>query len=247
MTDSIDLDEITVENEEEPSGNSGDWLWRDDATDETAEADAEASGSDSEGAESPPETSSSGGAAPGVPATSDDPVGVPGNAGEPLGQDGDAGDAADQNDNAGDAADRNGNADQSTQGAGTAETHGAAEPDDMTMALTYKAAHYFTDPEFVFSDARGWADWIGIVGEVSTPVIRKFQRDNRVELDFFGGSEAGPESRLKEIDRESMFFAERMVLVGTDADEWIAEAAGWEFVPVETAAEKADWELRDDL
>lgn len=241
MTDSIDLDEITVEtDEEEPSGNPGDWLWRSD--------DADGTEGDEPEAETEPETSvidpehdsgtaSTGGAAPGVPATSEDPVGVPGNAGDPVGRDGDDGVPDDPNGDAG----------QQTHGAGTAETHGATEPDDMTMALTYKAAHYFNNPEFVFSDARGWADWIGIVGEVSTPVIRKFQRDNRVDLDFFGGSEAGPESRLQEIDRESMFFAERMVLVGTDADEWIAEAAGWEFVPVETAAEKADWELRDDL
>ena len=227
MTDSIDLDEIATEDDEEPTGNDGDWLWRNDAEAEPPESPEP----------SPPEADSdgtaaeaSGGSAPGVPSTSSDPVGVPGNAGAPATEDGAP------------------EADQTAEaGAGTAETHGATEPDDMTMAITYKAAHYFTDPSFVFSDARAWADWIGIVGDVSTPVIRKFQRDNGIELDFFGGSENGPASRLAEIDEESMFYAERMVLVGTDADEPVAEEAGWEFVSVQEAAEKADWELRNDL
>ena len=230
MTDSIDLDDIAVEEEDEQSGNDGDWLWRNDG-----EADAEppepASTASGDGSGEVPDESASepaGGAAPGIPATTSDPVGVPGNAGKPA--------AGEDDPQPG-----------TTQGAGTAETHGATEPDDMTMALTYKAAHYFTDPSFVFTDARAWADWLGLVGDVSTPVIRKFQRENGIELDFFGGSENGPATRLAEVDEESMFFAERMVLVGTDADEAVAEEAGWEFVHLEEAAEKADWELRDDM
>jgi hypothetical protein len=249
MTDSIDLDEIATEDEtDEESGNEGDWLWRDGDDAEaappaapTSDADEgvtdDGSGGDDTGSVSAADVA--GGPAPGVPMASDDPVGVPGNAGRSGGTtDGSEGerDPADGADSA-----------EATSGAGTAETHGAAEPDDMTMALTYKAAHYVTDPAAVLSDANGWADWIGIVGEVSTPVIRKFQRDNRIELDFFGGSESGPEARLREIDRDSMFYADRMVVVGTDADEWIAEEADWEFVPIGTAAEKAGWELRDDL
>ena len=224
MTDSIDLDEIVTEDEEEPTGNDGDWLWRADSEAEPPEPSPPGSDPD----ETATETSE--GSAPGVPATSSDPVGVPGNAGAPA--------TEDETPDTGQTAEA---------GAGTAETHGATEPDEMTMAITYKAAHYFTDPSFVFTDARAWADWLGIVGDVSTPVIRKFQRDNQIELDFFGGSENGPASRLDEIDEESMFYAKRMVLVGTDADEPVAEEAGWEFVSVQEAAEKADWELRDDL
>jgi hypothetical protein len=248
MTDSIDLDEIATEEEaDEQSGNEGDWLWRDDdgadAATEPATPDADDGGTGDDGeADDGGSVSAAdvaGGPAPGVPAASKDPVGVPGNAGRSDATGNDSGHGDDQAGDDGGA--------EATAGAGTAETHDAAEPDDMTMALTYKAAHYVTDPAAVLSDANGWADWIGIVGEVSTPVIRKFQRDNRIELDFFGGSESGPEARLQEIDRESMFYADRMVLVGTDADGWIAEEADWEFVPIETAAEKAGWELRDDL
>ncbi|SEH16422.1 hypothetical protein SAMN04487967_2614 [Natronorubrum sediminis] len=117
------------------------------------------------------------------------------------------------------------------------------EADDMTLAMTYEAINRLEDPRFCIADARSWSDWIGIVGKVSTPAIRKFQRDHTIELDFFGGSENGPDQRLVDITPESMFYAERMVLVGTAGDEWIAEAADWEFVPLETAAENADWEI----
>jgi len=229
MTDSIDLDDIAVEDErDEKPGNDGDWLWRDDA--EAPESTPTGTGDESGRASDETASDSAGESAPGIPATTSDPVGVPGNAGKPAAEGG--ADAPEPG---------------TTQGADTAETHGATEPDDMTMALTYKAAHHFTDPNFVFTDAHAWADWLGLVGDVSTPVIRKFQRENGIELDFFGGSEGGPASRLAEIDEESMFYAERMVLVGTDADEPVAEEAGWEFVHLEEAAEKAEWELRDDL
>jgi hypothetical protein len=36
-----------------------------------------------------------------------------------------------------------------------------------------------------------------------------------------------------------------MALVGLTGEAGIAERAGWEFVPLETAAEKADWEVTD--
>ncbi len=230
MTDSIDLDELAVEDEKaEPTGNYGDWLWRNEGADAGVEPPEPADDSDADEEMSDPSDTP----APGVPTTSADPVGVPGNAGTGVESEARGGAEAD--------------ASGGIERGGTAETHGAKEPDKMTMAMTYKAAHYVTDPGVVFADAGQWADWLGIVGEVSTPVIRKFQRDNRIELDFFGGSEAGPEARLEDIDRESMFYADRMVLVGTGADEWIADEAGWEFVSITTAAEKAGWELRDDL
>ncbi|WP_417344208.1 DUF7124 domain-containing protein [Halalkalicoccus salilacus] len=112
----------------------------------------------------------------------------------------------------------------------------------MTMAFTYEAAKRLTDPGFVFAGA-AWADWVGLVGEVDAHVLNKFQRENGIDADFFNGSGTGPAERLAEITEMSMFFAERMVLVGTADEEWIAEEAGWEFVPIGTAAEKAGWEL----
>lgn len=118
--------------------------------------------------------------------------------------------------------------------------------DDMTMAFTYGAVTRLADPSLVMADAARWADWVGIVGDVEAPVIHKFQRDNRVDVDFFNGTGTGPGERLAEIGERSMFFAERMVVVGVEGeDEEIARAADWEFVPLSTAAEKADWELAE--
>ncbi len=117
--------------------------------------------------------------------------------------------------------------------------------DDMTTAFTYGALGRLKHLQTALADANGWSDWIGIVGDVPAHVITTFQRENGVDADFFNGAGAGPAERLADIDRSSMFFAERMVVIGLPGEEWFAEEAGWEFVPLETAAEGAGWELRD--
>jgi len=114
----------------------------------------------------------------------------------------------------------------------------------MTMALTYRAARRLARPASAFTDADAWADWVGIVGRVETPVINRFQRDHGVDADFFSGTGTAPGERLAEIGPRSMFYAERMVVVGVEGeDERVAAAADWEFVPLAEAAEKADWAL----
>ncbi|MFB6096834.1 MAG: hypothetical protein ABEJ74_05555 [Haloferacaceae archaeon] len=115
--------------------------------------------------------------------------------------------------------------------------------DDMTTAFTLRALRRVEDLKGALRDANGWSDWIGIVGDVDAHVINKFQRDNRIDADFFNGTGTGPGERLAEIDHHSMFYAERMVVVGCADEAWIAEAADWEFVPLEDAAEGADWDL----
>jgi hypothetical protein len=122
-----------------------------------------------------------------------------------------------------------------------------ADVDDMTMAITYKAVQRLEDPSGALNEARGWTDWIGIVGKVPTPQINKFQREHQVDADFFNGSGTGPGERLASIDRNSMFFAERMVVVGVAGeDEPIAATADWEFVALSDAAEKAGWRLSEE-
>lgn len=115
--------------------------------------------------------------------------------------------------------------------------------DDMTMALTYEAAKRLADPRFAVIEAKTWTDWIGIVGDVPAYVINKFQREHELDVDFFSDANTGPAQRLRDIDEHSMFFSERMVVVGVEGDAEVAEQADWEFVPLEEAAEKADWEL----
>lgn len=237
MTDSIDLDGMDAgEGDDEKEGNYGDWIWRGEGDPEDEpDIDWEESSADSisESTTDAESTTTDGSPdnrmTPGVPGDSG-PVGVP----ESRGGAG-AGTSAESEPETGGESQR------------TTDHGDDSDPDDMTMAMTYEAINRLEDPQLVITEAHEWADWVGIVGNVSTPVIRKFQRDERVELDFFGGSENGPASRLKDVTPDSMFYAERMVLVGVGDDEEIAEEAGWEFVPLTEAAEKAGWKIEHEV
>jgi hypothetical protein len=238
MADRIDLDEIDVEEpDEESAANHGDWLWRGEGDPADEPEPAWSSGSDSTGVEdadfepeSPgdddPTSVGPDGPVPGVPRESTGTVGVPESGG-----------------GAGAGTPSNRDSSELPEPSPQRAEHGGTEPNGMTLAFTYEALNRLSDPGFVVTDARGWADWIGVVGKVSTPAIKGFQRRERLEIDFFGGSEEGPEKRLVDVTPESMFYAERMVLVGAENDEPIAEAAGWEFVPLAEAAEKAGWTI----
>jgi len=260
MTDRIDLDELAETDEEETeTGNRGDWLWRGDEADgaesdapdeaSTAGADANANepatGPEAEAAgaaSGSPSGSGSGpdDAVPHVPRSNRDrPAGVP----ESSGGAGAGSSPPERSGDGGDGGTAAGRAERDTLG----ETgpHGGGV-DDMTMALTYRAARRLVDPAAAVADASSWADWIGIVGDVPAHVINKFQREHVIDADFFNGSGTGPGERLAEIGPHSMFYAERMVLVGVPGeDEPVAERADWEFVPLPEAAEGADWAFRD--
>lgn len=245
MTDRIDLDDIdTDDGEPDEEPNRGDWFWRGDGdpadepddpfgTQRVREATADgASDDDTDGGHA---------ATPRVPRQGDDkPVGIPvegGGAGSSPASDRAAveGGVPDDGETSDDHRDATG-----------AAPHGE-DADDMTMALTYKAARRLSHPASAFADAGSWADWIGIVGHVDTPVINRFQRQNGVDADFFSGTGTGPGERLAEVGPRSMFYAERMVVVGVAGeDERVAAEADWEFVPLSEAAEKAGWELNEE-
>jgi len=253
MTDRIDLDDVDTD-EEEPDGepNRGDWFWRGegDPADEPddpfgtrsereATADAGVGGRDATGGDASAHATT-----PRVPRQGDDkPVGIPiegGGAGSSPAADRPAAEGGVPEDDAGSAT-----ADPQREATGAAP-HGE-DADDMTMALTYRAAKRLAHPASAFADAEGWADWIGIVGRVETPVINRFQRQNGVDADFFSGTGTGPGERLAEIGPRSMFYAKRMVVVGVEgADERVAAEADWEFVPLTEAAEKAGWVLDEE-
>jgi hypothetical protein len=250
MTEEIDLDELDVDSDDEQSASPGDWFWRgegdpDDEPDvdvpdpsvEPEDTDTETE-RPSEGDEDSTDTGTS--RVPHVPRENKDkPVGIPvegGGAGANAASDS-ASEPPDHSESAeGDVA----GADQEPSG-----PHGGGT-DEMTMALTYEAMKLLENPQHVIADANAWADWVGIVGDVGSHVINKFQRDHRIDVDFFNGSSQGPAERLASVDEMSMFYAERMVLVGLPDEEWMAEAEEWEFVPLSEAAEKADWGWSDD-
>ena len=241
MTDSIDLDDLTEQDDDEPAANPGDWLWKGDgAPDEEPTDDADALTGDDLGERTPR-----------VPSETDGkPVGIPteqGGAGSGIEAEVPAGGGMpsdDSPDDTGDAtpgvptSDGSGSGPVGSGAAGSGPHGGNA--DDMTLAFTYRAARALDDPQAACRDATRWTDWLGIVGDVPSHALNKFQRRHTIDLDFFNGSGTRPTERLTEIGPSSMFYADRQVLVGLP-DEAGMEPDGWEFRPLPEAAEKADW------
>ncbi|TKR26457.1 DUF7124 domain-containing protein [Natronomonas salsuginis] len=115
---------------------------------------------------------------------------------------------------------------------------------DMTLAFELEALKKLANPEPVFSDARSWSEYVGVISEKPTYVVTNFTRKNRIRQDFFSGPR-GREESLENV--KSQFQTERHVFVGlTDEDEALAESVDWEFLPLETAADAAGWELAED-
>jgi hypothetical protein len=115
---------------------------------------------------------------------------------------------------------------------------------DMTLAFELDALRMLDEPSGVFDDARGWSQYVGVVSEKPTYVVTNFTRKKRIRQDFFSGPRGKAES-LENV--KGQFETDRHVFVGTDAeDEAIAEESGWEYLPVESAAEAAGWTIADD-
>jgi hypothetical protein len=113
----------------------------------------------------------------------------------------------------------------------------------MTLAFDLAALQRLVRPDAVFTDARQWTEYVGVVSEEPTYVVTNFTRKHRIRQDFFSGPQ-GREESLTRVGEQ--FDTDRHVLVGTDdEDAALADRAGWEFVRVEEAAEAADWELGD--
>ena len=115
---------------------------------------------------------------------------------------------------------------------------------DMTLAFELEALKALASPEAVFEDARTWSTYVGVVSEKPTYVVTNFTRKNRIRQDFFSGPRGKGES-LESVKRQ--FGTERYVFIGTtDEDEALADDVDWEYLPVEDAAEAAEWVLASD-
>ncbi|TSD09400.1 hypothetical protein DP107_15945 [Haloglomus irregulare] len=118
---------------------------------------------------------------------------------------------------------------------------GGGGSSDMTLAFELAALKRLVEPDAVFSDARTWSKYVGVVSEEPTYVVTNFTRKNRIRQDFFSGPR-GREESLENVRRQ--FDTDRHVFVGTnEADAALAEQVDWEYLPVEQAAEAADWTL----
>lgn len=120
---------------------------------------------------------------------------------------------------------------------------GGDRSSDMTLAFELEALESLADPNAVFNDARGWTEYVGVVSEKPTYVVTNFTRKERIRQDFFSGPRGVKES-LENVQRQ--FDTERHVFVGTDEEHReIADAVGWEYLPLEDAAEAAGWTIVD--
>ena len=114
---------------------------------------------------------------------------------------------------------------------------------DMTLAFELAALRAMDDPYEVFQSAREWSRYVGVISDEPTYVVTNFTRKRRIRQDFFSGPKGKAES-LESV--RGQFDTDRHVFVGTtDADRELAEGLGWEYLPVERAAEAAGWELAE--
>ena len=111
----------------------------------------------------------------------------------------------------------------------------------MTLAFDLTALQELAQPDAVFTDARQWSEYVGVISEKPTYVVTNFTRKHRIRQDFFSGPRGREESLANVKDQ---FGTDRYVYVGTtDEDRELADAAGWEYLAVEEAAEAAGWDL----
>ncbi|WP_158055758.1 DUF7124 domain-containing protein [Halorussus halophilus] len=115
---------------------------------------------------------------------------------------------------------------------------------EMTLAFELSALQELADPEAVFTDARRWTEYVGVVSDEPTYVVTNFTRKNRIRQDFF----SGPKGKGESLDSvREQFDTDRHVFVGiSDEDRELAEDHEWEYLSVEEAAEAAEWTMADD-
>jgi hypothetical protein len=112
---------------------------------------------------------------------------------------------------------------------------------DMTLAFDLTALKQLARPDAVFTDARQWSEYVGVISEQPTYVVTNFTRKHRIRQDFFSGPR-GREESLENVREQ--FGTDRYVFVGTDdEDDELASTAGWEYLPLADAAEAASWEV----
>lgn len=113
----------------------------------------------------------------------------------------------------------------------------------MTLAIKMSALEQLVRPEEAVGDARAWTENVGVVADVAPDELESQVRAAGVEPDFVSG-ERGQAGTLAAIRQR--FPTDRHVFVGTtNKDRETAEALGWEYTPIEEAAEKAEWGLVD--
>jgi hypothetical protein len=114
---------------------------------------------------------------------------------------------------------------------------------EMTLVFGLSALGRLREPAASVADARRWSEYVGVAGDPSSGNLTAAVERAGVEPDFIS-DETGLTGSLAAIRQR--FTTDRHVFLGSSGDErGISEALGWEYLPVEEAAERAGWALDD--
>lgn len=120
---------------------------------------------------------------------------------------------------------------------------GESDRGELTLVITVAALERLREPRTVVADARRWSTRVGVVGDDAPDEVSNALERASVDPDFVSGRK-GTTGSLAAIRQR--FPTDRYVVVGTDEEvRTTARALGWEYFPLEDAAEKAGWELDD--
>lgn len=116
--------------------------------------------------------------------------------------------------------------------------------DSMTLVLDLSGLERLASPADALEDAARWSSHVGVVGD-DPSVVRSFTERVDAHPDFVSGT-GGTAGALSAVRQR--FATERHVFISADDSELAtARALGWESLPLEEAATKAEWSLeRDD-
>jgi hypothetical protein len=120
-----------------------------------------------------------------------------------------------------------------------------ADPDHPTVVFELAALRRLAEPGAALADAREWTVAVGLVSTEPAHIETKFARDHGLDPDFRSGPGGVNVPTLE--DAAANTPDGRHVYVGTTAaGRETAEEAGWEYRSIETAAERAGWDLAAD-
>ncbi|ELZ42193.1 hypothetical protein C471_04105 [Halorubrum saccharovorum DSM 1137] len=113
---------------------------------------------------------------------------------------------------------------------------------EVTLVLSLGAARRLAEPEAAMADAREWSRHVGIVAN-DADAVERFAGETGIENDYALRS-WDKWGTLGDIYEET--DAPRAVFVGTStANRRVATHVGFEYVPIDEAAEKAGWALSE--
>lgn len=113
---------------------------------------------------------------------------------------------------------------------------------EVTLVLSLGAARRLADPRAAIADAREWSRHVGIVAN-DADAVERFVDEAGIENDY-ALRNWDKWGTLGDIRAES--DAPRAVFVGAStANRRVATHVGFEYVPIDEAAEKAGWALSE--